>query len=82
MLEGEKLEMGKKNKVFYMQLIMGIIAVLMGIATFIYGVFVFRNPDVGSSFICLVLLFCCMIVCGSCTAITIANYIKNNKEKR
>ena len=37
---------------------------------------------VGSSFICLVLLFCCMIVCGSCTAITIANYIKNNKEKR
>ena len=51
-------------------------------ATFIYGVFVFRNPDVGSSFICLVLLFCCMIVCGFCTAITIANYIKNNKEKR
>ena len=65
-----------------MQLIMGIIAVLMGIATFIYGVFVFRNPDVGSSFICLVLLFCSMIACGSCTAITIANYIKNNKEKR
>ena len=81
MLEGEKLEMAK-NKVFYMQLIMGIIAALIGIATFIYGVFVFRNPDDGNIFICLVLLFCCMIAGGSCTAITIANYIKNNKEKR